>query len=112
MSFTVQTPQRPLPGAYLQTPAPSRFQSGQIAPPTFGSNLASSTQQDGSQVQNQSLASSAQQLNPEGGKPPVETLKPIARAAKTINEVLTLETKYPELDNYIGRKPLLVSLIR
>lgn len=35
----------------------------------------------------------------------METLKPIDRAAKTINEVLALETKYPELDSYIGRKP-------
>lgn len=109
MAFTVQTPQRPLPGAYLQTPAPNKFQAGQISLPPFRSNLAPLTQ-DGPQIQNQPLASSTQQAPPEGGKPPVETLKPLDRAARTINEVLSLETKYPELDSYIGRKLLPVTL--
>lgn len=53
----------------------------------------------------QELVPAAQQATEGGGTPLVDRLKPIDRAAKTINETLAQETKYPELDSYIGRKP-------
>ena len=100
MAFTAQTPQRALPGAYIQTPAPKL---GQIAQPNFRFQSAPLISQNGSHVRNQVLAPSKQSIAPEGGKPSGDTLKPIERAAKTINETLASETKYPELDSYIGR---------
>lgn len=111
MAFTAQTPQRPLPGAYIQTPALNRFQSGQILQPNFRPNSAPSIQQHGAQTQTQAQAQTqvlvpeTQQVTGGGGTPPVDRLKPIDRAAKTINETLAQESKYPELDSYIGRKP-------
>src|SRR5436305_4460236 len=33
-----------------------------------------------------------------------DSLMPIPRAAKTVNECLALETRYPELDNILTRK--------
>lgn len=106
MAFIAQTPQRALPGAYIQTPAPNRFQSGQIPPPNFLLSSASSIQQHGAQAQAQAgvLVPGSQQVTGIGGTP-VDRLKPISRAAKTINETLAQEAKYPELDSYIGRKP-------
>ena len=45
------------------------------------------------------------QLISETERQPQEFLKPIERAAKTINETLAHDARYPELDSYIGRKP-------
>lgn len=50
------------------------------------------------------LVPETQQVTGVVGIPPLDRLKPIDRAAKTINETLAQETKYPELDSYIGRK--------
>lgn len=100
MAFTAQTPQRALPGAYVQTPAPKL---GQSAQPNFRFLPAPLIPQNGSHVHNQVLAAPTKQsVALEGGKPG-DTLKPIERAAKTINETLASESKYPELDSYIGR---------
>lgn len=113
MAFPPQTPQRPLPGAYIQTPALNRFQSGQIPQPNFRPSVAPSIQQHGTQIQAQMqvLVPDTPQVTGNGGTQPAERLKPIARAAKTINEILAQETKYPELDSYIGRKPSSLKLI-
>ncbi len=101
MAFTAQTPQRRLPGAYIQTPAPK---SGQILYPNFRFQAAPSIPQLGSHARSQALAPPKQQVAQEGGKTAGETLKPLERAAKTINDTLALETKFPELDSYVGRK--------
>lgn len=113
MAFIAQTPQRPLPGAYIQTPALNRFQSGQIPQSNFRPNTAPSIQQHGAQAhtQTQVLVPETQQVTVDRGTTPVDRLKPIDRAAKTINEILAQETQYPELDSYIGRKPLSLSLL-
>ena len=102
MSFNIQTPQRPLPGAYLQTPALNRFQSNKVLPNLL-SNPASSYSQHVSQAPSQAHTAEIQPVT-ENGKPPVQTLKPLERAAKTINETLARENAYPELDSYLGRK--------
>ncbi|TVY13810.1 Nucleoporin [Lachnellula arida] len=88
MSYPVlQTPQRPLPGAFFNTPAASRF-----PPPrqpvftTGGLQRTPSNPQDGLQPPAPSKSHS---------------LQPIQRAARTINEVLQREASFPDLDSYV-----------
>lgn len=95
------TPQRPLPGAYVQTPAPSlNYQSGLSSRP--GAVTAQS--QYGSQGQSQALTQQRQQNGQVAGRPAAEELRPIERAARTINQTLEQESRYPALDTYVGRK--------
>lgn len=100
MSFSVQTPQRPVPGAFLATPAPSRVQgllAAQDPPPPpqlFYPDLSALA----SQTSETPTASSAPASTPAS-----DSLRPLQRAAKTINEVLSRENRYPELDTYLGR---------
>jgi len=94
MAFTTQTPQRPLPGTYFMTPALTRPQaSSVIQPPLFRSNSGSSLHG----------TSDIGQTAPTAPVASTEVLQPIERAARTINETLAQEARYPELDNYIGR---------
>lgn len=96
-----QTPQRPLPGAYIQTPAHGfANKAGQLNQPNFRPNAI--TSQDGRQGQSQALK---QQTGQVAGTSPAEELKPIERAARTINETLNQESRYPELDSYISQGP-------
>jgi len=100
-----QTPQRPLPGTYLQTPAPNlSYQSRLTSQPGFRPGTVASQQQYGSQGQSQALT---QQPDPNGqgvGRPQSEQLRPIERASRTINGTLGQEARYPELDSYCSRK--------
>ncbi|QIX00710.1 hypothetical protein AMS68_006227 [Peltaster fructicola] len=82
-ALTPATPQRPLPGAFLTTPAP--------APSIFSQNA-------------QALRHSQQQQAPaETNAQPAAApaLTPIERAAKTINETLAAEARFPALEEYI-----------
>ena len=100
MAFNIQTPQRPLPGAFLQTPALNRNQQEPISQPA----LFRQTSNPQPNVQ-----TAVAPYNPKGAvqKPPfAPTLEPIERAARTINDTLIQETQYPELDSYVGRKIL------
>ena len=76
-----QTPQRPLPGTYLQTPANRQQQTS-----------TSLTQQH---AQNGPVASRAQ-----------NDLRPVERACRNINDALARESQYPELDTYVTRKSI------
>lgn len=88
MSTIAQTPQRPLPGAYVQTPAVSFRQN----PTRTGSTTV--IQPNGSR-----------NLEPAGGSTPnTPSDSPISRAARYINDTLGLEARYPELNTYVGRK--------
>ncbi|KAH8804905.1 putative nucleoporin [Xylogone sp. PMI_703] len=110
MSYpSLQTPQRPLPGAYLQTPAASRFQGGAPPPrqPVFRSQSFTGQQGGvgGSSSSQNTAVGVAQQphLQTPGSRqvaasPP---LQPIQRAARTINEVLQKEASFPDLDSYV-----------
>lgn len=103
MSLSGQTPQRPLPGAYVQTPAPTlnlRRKDHSIS----NASLSNSQPQHDSQNTGQAITTQTQQKTQEAGSQASETLGPVERAARTINEILTQETRYPELDNYVGRK--------
>lgn len=74
------TPQRPTPGAFINTPAPGR-------PGLFRS---SSTQQ--------------QQLQPAAPTAVAPSLTPIERAARTVNTMLDKDAGYRDLETYLGRK--------
>lgn len=104
MSVAVQTPQRPLPGAYVQTPAASRFQSGPINQPNFQSRSTATPQLDRSHSQSKALTEQRPTNPQQAARSPAESLGPIERAAKAINETLSEDTRFPELDSYIGRK--------
>ena len=99
MSFP-QTPNRPLPGTYIQTPGPNL----NPPPPIFQPNLPKSFQPNGSQNQGQAVAQPPQPGGQGTSKQSAEYVKPIQRAAKTINDTLAREAQYPELDSYVGRK--------
>ncbi|KAG9684501.1 nucleoporin-domain-containing protein, partial [Aureobasidium melanogenum] len=93
------TPQRPLPGAFFNTPAPGRpGSSGQMAQQPFRSNAAATlagyrTGQVASRDAPTQRPATATQ----------DTLAPIERAARTVNEALQSEAQYPALDNYVGQ---------
>ncbi|KAF2733309.1 nucleoporin-domain-containing protein [Polyplosphaeria fusca] len=71
------TPQRPTPGAFIATPAPGR-------PGLF-------------------RGSSMQQPQPPPSlSAPAPSLTPIERAARTINDMLAKDKRYPELESYIS----------
>ena len=97
-----QTPQRPLPGAYIQTPAHGLVnQGGQVNQPNFRPNTI--TSQNASQGQSQALTQQKQQTGQVVANSSAGELKPIGRAARTINETLERESRYPELDSYVSR---------
>ena len=97
-----QPPQRPLPGAYIQTPAHGLVnKSGPTNQPNFRPNAIAS---QGSQDQNQALTQQKQETGQVAETSSAQELKPIRRAARTINETLEQESRYPELDSYVSRK--------
>ncbi|KAI9839285.1 MAG: hypothetical protein M1819_003280 [Sarea resinae] len=101
MSFTMQTPQRPLPGAFLATPAVSRYQSGPaLQPPALRSNSSTSLRND---VPAGTVSAPAQSSAGALTQNLSKEMKPVERAARTINETLTQEMRYPELDSYVGQ---------
>jgi len=98
MSFpAMQTPQRPLPGAYFNTPAASRFQGGApIRQPIF--------QPQNTRQPSNPTGNPAQPVSQSREVPPPKAQQPIQRAARTINEVLQREASFPDLDSYVRRK--------
>ncbi|KAL5119140.1 hypothetical protein ACEQ8H_002847 [Pleosporales sp. CAS-2024a] len=80
------TPQRPAPGAFINTPAPNR--------PAF------QRQSSVSQPQSQPPPPPPSQQHALPAPPP-ET--PIERAARTINTMLDRDSRYPSLEGYIGQ---------
>ncbi|TVY71410.1 Nucleoporin [Lachnellula suecica] len=89
MSYPVlQTPQRPLPGAFFNTPAASRFPPPPRQP-VFTTGGVQRNPQD---------AQDGQQPAPVRES---QSLQPIQRAARTINEVLQREASFPDLDSYV-----------
>lgn len=99
MSYPPQTPQKALPGAYIQTPAVRSIP----APQSYLSNFL--------QHQSQALSQRGQVTQTGTEKSDVEDIQPIARGAKAVDEALWEESRYPDLDNYIGRELYLRSTI-
>ncbi|KAI9821284.1 MAG: hypothetical protein M1827_004020 [Pycnora praestabilis] len=102
MSLNIpQTPQRLLPGAYIPTPATKNYSSVSVPQPNFQSGSTALTQNNARQNTYPPLAQ--QPRPPPPVDDPAEAVKPLVRAARTINETLGWETRYPELDSYIGQ---------
>ncbi|KAI9795113.1 MAG: hypothetical protein M1816_000135 [Peltula sp. TS41687] len=100
MSFVAQTPQRQLPGAFLATPAPNRGHTPPSQQPSALRNVSyPSLPKDFGRV---SQPAPAQPMASPAPAAP-ENLKPLQRAAGTINETLEQEKRYPELDSYVGQ---------
>lgn len=105
------TPMRPVPGAFLNTPAaarndptrrrlfnePSTPSGGQLsgARPAAGSGPVALGSSGGG------LQSPAQSTRAGQTAGP---LPPITKAAKSVNDVLQLDESYPDLDSYCRRK--------
>lgn len=91
MAFPPQTPQRPLPGAFFNTPAPNR-----MAPQNpFHQNIFQPRS---------NTAAGPPAGQPVREAPAPQILQPIQRAARTINDVLLREASFPDLDSYVRRK--------
>lgn len=107
MSLTLpQTPQRPLPGLYPKTPAPPPPQFA-LGPSIYRSSPNVDTQssaQNASSRQQQLQVPPAQQQSAASGAIAQQGMTPTQRAARTINETLAAESRYPELDSYVSRK--------
>ncbi|KAK2616776.1 hypothetical protein QQS21_000153 [Conoideocrella luteorostrata] len=128
MSFPQTTPLRPVPGAFLNTPAvASRFQSGsdpvrrQLFP--ISSNTQSGTQAGGNLGASHSglTATNAGNTGTQGSStamtavnagnaglaaanplPPsrIESIPPVVKAAKAINSFLQMDENFSDLDSY------------
>ena len=114
-SAVPQTPQRPLPGAYMMTPAPNRqqsswrLQSSIFRDPSSSSLVQKSTLQHDLQQQTQITGPVQQQHTSSSAAAATATdqqqaSSPVERGARTISETLQLEMRYPELDSYVSRK--------
>ena len=97
MASTFQSPSRPIPGMYMATPAARRYQS---APGGQQSSHPASQQLS----QPNRAAGQGSTVNQDGLKSRVPDLSSVERAARTINEVLAQEQRYPDLDTYLGRE--------
>ena len=89
------TPQKHLPGAYLQTPAVNRnvFQS----PPQQPLQSQQQPQQQQTQASPQVIPKLPLNVVPN------QNLTTEQRGARTINETLFQESRYPDLDSYLSR---------
>ncbi|KAJ5169220.1 Nucleoporin [Penicillium canariense] len=88
------TPQRPLPGAYLQTPGVARngpFQS------------SAQQQQQPQQPQPAAAQPPMPRMPPAASQSQIRTLSTEERGARTINDTLLKESRYPDLDSYLSQ---------
>lgn len=91
------TPQKPLPGAYIPTPGPPTYNGPLFQRPTAPRQTVPALSPPVSAMQTRSALASV----PSTKK--TESLTPRERAAKTIDETLLQEARYPDLDNYLSR---------
>lgn len=108
-----QTPSHALPGAFLHTPAiASRLaqQQDPVRRQLFRENSTSGVQvtrfgQDGLDAPTQPAEEQALQNLPPQNLPPQP---PLAKAATYVNNALTRDGEYPQLDSYCRRKSFLL----
>ncbi|KFA49840.1 hypothetical protein S40293_01252 [Stachybotrys chartarum IBT 40293] len=121
MSYPQTTPLRPVPGAFLNTPAvSSRFMSGPdplrraLFPEASQQNATATTQSSAgttpAAVPNPAVPASAPKpstssMTIQNPLPPTaaENLPPVVKAAKAINTFLQIDEGFPSLDTYCGR---------
>jgi nuclear pore complex protein Nup155 len=104
MAFAIpQTPQRPLPGAFLSTPAPNGFGRAVASPSQALNKAPSFTNVQSNAHPAPDYGSVQQQPSQHMASTQVSALSPTQRAANDINNTLREESRFPELDNYVGR---------
>lgn len=94
-----QTPQRQMPGFYFNTPALNRqpsFEARAFNRPQHGSTAEQAP------VSYPNLSNSLNQPMPA---PPPKSMSLVERAAKTINDKLDQDKKFPTLDSYLTLQP-------
>lgn len=80
------TPQRPLPGGYIQTPAPA-------APSIFAQQAAQLRQNQQAPAQG----------NQNATQNTAQGMSPVERAARTVNDTLSAEQRFPDLESYVAQ---------
>ncbi|PKY04421.1 non-repetitive nucleoporin [Aspergillus campestris IBT 28561] len=88
------TPQRPLPGAYFQTPAPNNASSAQ---PLFAAKGAAPP------AEQAASPAALPKLPPAASKSKNQILSTEERAARTVDDTLAQEARYPDLDSYLSQ---------
>lgn len=98
-------------GAFVQTPAPLRFQSAQTGEQQKQMVARSQASFDRRQVGFQTTNAAQQQSSqlvaqPQAAQPQPQApaLAPVQRAARTINESLQRDASFPDLDSYVRRE--------
>lgn len=108
-----QTPGHALPGAFLNTPAvASRFNAQTQQDPVrrrlFSQNSASAPSGNAGQVgvvaPNMSTVAENEALLQASQGTPAPPQPPLAKAATYVNNALTKDENYPELDSYCRRE--------
>ncbi|TKA31276.1 hypothetical protein B0A50_02121 [Salinomyces thailandicus] len=92
-----QTPQRPLPGGFVQTPAPAAA-AAPLPASMFAQQLASLRNQP--QPQQDAAPGTNHADQAAAGAAP--GMSPVTRAANAINAALYNEARYPELESYVA----------
>jgi nuclear pore complex protein Nup155 len=101
MSYPTLTPQRPLPGTYFATPLPGDIPNA----PNFQTKTPSVP------AGQSAPALSPPKVSPAAPKSKNETLNTRQRAARTINDTLAQESRYPDLDSYLSRKLIALAIL-
>lgn len=113
MAYPQATPMRPLPGAFINTPAVARAMAQSDDPPVrrrlFPDAASTTSAAPG-------LSSAAPAVAPPTAPSPAEPMvklpavdkgSPVIRAAFTINKLLQHDGEFPEIDSYCRRKHFL-----
>ncbi|KAE8146954.1 Non-repetitive/WGA-negative nucleoporin C-terminal-domain-containing protein [Aspergillus avenaceus] len=86
------TPQRPLPGAFFQTPGPNNVPNAPVFEPKQAPAPAE-----------QASPTALPKLPPAASQSKNQTLSTEERAARTVNDTLAQEARYPDLDSYLSQ---------
>ncbi|CRK39595.1 hypothetical protein BN1723_018724, partial [Verticillium longisporum] len=109
MSYPAITPARPVPGAFLNTPAASRFQSNDdpVRRRLFDGNANPAPSSSLVPRPNQSSATTSSTSGMSGGlvaashiQQQAPDVPPVTKAAQAVNEFLQRDQNYPDLESY------------
>ncbi|SPN98488.1 related to NUP170 - nuclear pore protein [Cephalotrichum gorgonifer] len=110
MAYPQPTPMRPLPGAFINTPAVARTMSQGEDPvrrrlfsdatPTNSAGPATTGGLTGAGGSTGALPTTRSPIEPLVKLPPVDQTSPMAKAAHTINRRLQYDEEYPDIDSY------------
>ena len=106
MAYPQATPMRPLPGAFINTPAVARAMAQPDDPvrrrlfpdaPSTGASAVGAAAPA-------AAAAARSPTEPLVKLPTVDPASPLTKAASTINKLLQHDGEYPDIDSYCRRK--------